>query len=157
MQNHYDLLYREEEREMNRYCNLTGVGLIPALASSIARTSVYSGIPQRQRPTIRYHDRNTDRIISRIEQIPEKRNWLMSHASLAWLNRRVTAPIIGYSTVKRIDEALATRGLELSEDENRYLEELYLLKLYRDIRERENWYIDLACMDIISTIGIIDE
>jgi aryl-alcohol dehydrogenase-like predicted oxidoreductase len=50
----------------------------------------------------------------------------MSHVSLAWLNRRVTAPIIGFSTPERIDEALVARGKELSEDEELYLEELYI-------------------------------
>jgi aryl-alcohol dehydrogenase-like predicted oxidoreductase len=50
----------------------------------------------------------------------------MSHVSLAWLNRRVTAPIIGFSSSERIYEALAACGKELTEEEERYLEELYL-------------------------------
>ena len=50
----------------------------------------------------------------------------MSHVSLAWLNRRVTAPIIGFSSVDRMDEALAVRGKELTEEEERYIEELYI-------------------------------
>jgi aryl-alcohol dehydrogenase-like predicted oxidoreductase len=50
----------------------------------------------------------------------------MSHVSLAWLNGRVTAPIMGLSTVERIDEAVAARGKRLSEEEERYLEELYV-------------------------------
>lgn len=50
----------------------------------------------------------------------------MSHVNVAWLNRRATALIIGCSTVERIDEALAGRVLELSEDEERFLEELYI-------------------------------
>ena len=69
---------------------------------------------------------NTDDIVLRVEEIAKKRNWPMSHVSLAWLNRRVAAPIIGFSSVERMEEALGARGKELSEEEERYLEELYL-------------------------------
>lgn len=65
-------------------------------------------------------------IIQRVAEIAEKRGWPMSHVSLAWLNRRVTAPIIGFGSVGRIEEALAARGKELSRDEEQYLEELYV-------------------------------
>ena len=71
-------------------------------------------------------DGNSNAIISRIEEVAKKRDWPMSHVSLAWLNRRVTAGIIGFSTTERIDEALAARGKELSEEEEQYLEELYI-------------------------------
>lgn len=50
----------------------------------------------------------------------------MSHVGLAWLNRRVTSPIIGFSTTGRMDEALGSIGKELTEAEERYLEDLYL-------------------------------
>lgn len=49
----------------------------------------------------------------------------MSTVALAWLNKRVTAPIVGFSTVDRIDEALETLGKELTEEEERFLEEPY--------------------------------
>jgi aryl-alcohol dehydrogenase-like predicted oxidoreductase len=49
----------------------------------------------------------------------------MSHVALAWLNRRVTAPIIGFSSPERIEEALSARGKTLTEEEERYLEEAY--------------------------------
>ncbi|KAL6362529.1 hypothetical protein LRP88_03813 [Fusarium phalaenopsidis] len=92
MQNHYNLIYREEENG-----------------------SIYEA-----------EDCNTDKIVSRVEEIAVKRNWPMSHVALTWLNKRVTAPIIGFSTVQRIEEALAAVGKELSEDGERYLEELYV-------------------------------
>lgn len=50
----------------------------------------------------------------------------MSHVSLAWLNRRIVAPIVGFSSIERIDEALDARGKELTHDEEKYLEELYI-------------------------------
>jgi aryl-alcohol dehydrogenase-like predicted oxidoreductase len=49
----------------------------------------------------------------------------MTHVALAWLNRRVTAPIIGLSSVERIDDVLAARGKLLTEEEEKYLEEIY--------------------------------
>jgi aryl-alcohol dehydrogenase-like predicted oxidoreductase len=49
----------------------------------------------------------------------------MSHVALAWLNRRVAAPIIGFSSTERIDDALAARGKLLTDEEEKYLEELY--------------------------------
>lgn len=50
----------------------------------------------------------------------------MSHVALAWLNKRITSPIIGFSSVERIDEALDVRGKTLTEEEEKYLEELYI-------------------------------
>ena len=49
----------------------------------------------------------------------------MSYVSLAWLNRRVTAPIVGFSSIGRIDEALAAKGKVLTADEEEYLEAVY--------------------------------
>jgi aryl-alcohol dehydrogenase-like predicted oxidoreductase len=49
----------------------------------------------------------------------------MSHVALAWINKRVSSPIIGFSSVERMDEALEARGKVLSEEEEKYLEELY--------------------------------
>jgi Predicted oxidoreductases (related to aryl-alcohol dehydrogenases) len=49
----------------------------------------------------------------------------MSHVALAWINKRVTSPIIGFSSVERMEEALAARGKVLTDEEERYLEELY--------------------------------
>ncbi|RYP33088.1 hypothetical protein DL767_004873 [Monosporascus sp. MG133] len=64
-------------------------------------------------------------IIKRTLEISKARNWTMSQVALAWLNRRVTAPIIGMNSVERMDEALAVRGMELSAEEEAYLEEAY--------------------------------
>lgn len=49
----------------------------------------------------------------------------MSHVALAWINKRVSSPIIGFSSVERMDEALEAREKVLSEEEEKYLEELY--------------------------------
>ncbi len=50
----------------------------------------------------------------------------MSQVAIAWINKRVTSPIIGFSSVARMDEALDCRGKELSEEDEKYLEELYV-------------------------------
>jgi aryl-alcohol dehydrogenase-like predicted oxidoreductase len=52
----------------------------------------------------------------------------MSQVALAWINKRITSPIIGFSSVERMDEALEVRGKTLTEEEEKYLEELYLPK-----------------------------
>jgi aryl-alcohol dehydrogenase-like predicted oxidoreductase len=49
----------------------------------------------------------------------------MSHVALAWINKRISSPIIGFSSIERIDEAIDVRGKTLTEEEEKYLEELY--------------------------------
>lgn len=68
---------------------------------------------------------STNSIIARIEEIATERKWPMSHVALAWLNRRVTAPVIGFGSVEHLDETLAANGKELTEAEEEYLEQLY--------------------------------
>ena len=52
----------------------------------------------------------------------------MSQVALAWINKRVASPIIGFSSIERMDEALDVRGKTLTEEEEKYLEELYVPK-----------------------------
>ena len=52
----------------------------------------------------------------------------MSHVALAWINKRISSPIIGFSSVERIDEALEIQGKTLTDEEEKYLEELYAPK-----------------------------
>ncbi|TRX91229.1 hypothetical protein FHL15_007834 [Xylaria flabelliformis] len=133
MQNHYNLLYREEEREMNKYCELTGVGLIPwaplaggRLARSLATHTVRTSVSEGGGFYERGDDLASVKILERVAEIADKRGWPMSHVGLAWLNRRVTASIIGFSTPERMDEALGALDKELTKEEEAYLEELYL-------------------------------
>lgn len=69
-----------------------------------------------------------DAVIARVHEIAARRAWPPSHVNLAWLNRRVAAPIIGFSNIDRMDEALSARGLQLSQEEEDYLEEVYQAK-----------------------------
>lgn len=63
---------------------------------------------------------DTDKaIVKRVQEIAEKKGWPMSHVALAWINRRITSPIIGFSSQERIDDVLGARGKTLSEDEEK--------------------------------------
>ena len=64
-------------------------------------------------------------IIKRVQELAEKKGWKMSQVALAWINRNISSPIIGFSSVDRIDEAIAVRGKTLTQEEIEYLEELY--------------------------------
>ncbi|KFY50809.1 hypothetical protein V496_09152 [Pseudogymnoascus sp. VKM F-4515 (FW-2607)] len=126
MQNHYNLLYREEEREMIRFCNETGVGLIPwapLAGGKLARRAEAHGT------TVRSKGNELDEvergIVERVGEVADKRGWTPSEVALAWVGKRVTSPIVGFSSVARIDEALGVRGKVLTEEEENYLEELY--------------------------------
>lgn len=149
MQNHYNLLYREEEREMNRFCNMTGVGLIPvsiltpsrdypniiqwaplcrghlARPASAFGESARSEKEKKDGTTMSGHAEQDKQMIDRVEELAKKHEWSMSSVALAWINKRVTSPIIGFSSAKRMDEALEARGKTLTDEEEKYLEELY--------------------------------
>ncbi|KAI9665409.1 MAG: hypothetical protein M1831_001847 [Alyxoria varia] len=135
MQNHYSLLYREEEREMNKYCDLTGVGLIPwgpVAAGKLARPASVTESGGTARSASAPAGSNTaalpeadTAIIDRVEELSKKKGWSMMEVATAWINRRIASPIIGFSSVQRIDEALQVKGKELSEEEEKYLEEPY--------------------------------
>jgi aryl-alcohol dehydrogenase-like predicted oxidoreductase len=134
MQNYYNLLYREEEREMNRFCNDTGVGLVPwapLCRGHLARPPSEFGSTERSKaekenPTWRHGTVEPDlTIIKRVQEIAEKKGWPMSHVALAWINKRVSSPIIGFSSLKRIEEAIEAKEKVLTDEEEKYLEELY--------------------------------
>jgi aryl-alcohol dehydrogenase-like predicted oxidoreductase len=136
MQNHYSLLYREEEREMNKFCDETGVGLIPwgpLNTGHLAR-------PSKDQSTTRAKDKVLSRhdvaIIDRVEELAAKKGVKMSQVALAWINGRVASPISSFSSVERMDEALAANNIKLTKEEEKYLEELYEP---RNIKGHTNW------------------
>lgn len=127
MQNRYNMLYREEEREMNRFCNATGVAIIPwgpLCEGQLARPLSVNGTTTRSEGAAEIRPESKE-IIRRVEELAKKKGWTMSQVTLAWTQKRVAAPIIGFSSVQRLDEALSARGLELTEEEEKYLEEVY--------------------------------
>ncbi|KAF9871349.1 putative aldo keto reductase protein [Colletotrichum karsti] len=133
MQNQYSLLYREEEREMNQFCQDTGVGLIPwapLFRGHLARPLEQKGSTKRsglEGDTLTAAD---ERIIERVQEVAGRRKWPMSHVALAWVLNRVASPIIGFSKVERIDEAIEAGEKRLNSEEEHYLEESYSPKHY---------------------------
>jgi 1-deoxyxylulose-5-phosphate synthase len=134
MQNHYNLLYREEEREMNPLCVDQGVGLIPW--SPLAR-----GYLARTRATIRdtvragsddfaaqLYRRECDLdVVDRNAEVAERLGVKPAQTALAWLLSKpgVIAPIIGASKPHHLEDAVAALQIELGSDDVRALEELY--------------------------------
>ena len=133
MQNHYSLAYREEEREMNKFCRETGVGRVPG-------SPLFQGVlarPLEAAGTVRATGYNpmgrplteADRtIVARVEEVAAKRGWKMSQVALVWLRQKGAVPITGITTVERMEEACAMKGKTLTEEEVKYLEEPYVPK-----------------------------
>ena len=130
MQNHYSLVYREEEREMNRYCRETGVGLIPwgpLHAGMLARPIEGHGSTDRSKDKPDATPQEKE-IVGRVEEIAKKKGWKMGTVAIAWMlhpRRGVSSPIIGFSKTERIDEALEIRDKSLTDEEMDYLEAPY--------------------------------
>ena len=137
MQNHYNLVYREEEREMIPLCIDQGVGVIPW--SPLAR-GVLAGNRSREgerRTTRSETDQFTDYLYSQptdfdvveaVGKVAAERGVPPAQAALAWMLGKpgVTAPIIGATKLNHLTDALAAEELELTDDEVKRLEEPYL-------------------------------
>jgi aryl-alcohol dehydrogenase (NADP+) len=136
MQNHYNLLYREEEREMNPLCVAEGVGLIPW--SPLAR-GVLAGNRQGQTTRARTDDFGTklygkdiadadQRVIDALADLAKKRGVPPAQLALAWLLHKpaMVAPIVGASKPHHLDDAIAAVELKLSTEEIARLEESYV-------------------------------
>jgi aryl-alcohol dehydrogenase-like predicted oxidoreductase len=137
MQNHYNLIYREEEREMIPQCVDQGVGVIPW--SPLAR-GVLTGNRTRagERNTTRsgtdpfsdalYSMPSDFDVVDRVAEVAAARGVPAAQVALAWLLHRpgVTAPIVGATRLGHLHDALAAADLRLSDEEMRQLEEPYL-------------------------------
>jgi len=137
MQCHYNLLYREEEREMLPQCLDQGIGVIPW--SPLAR-GMLAGNRTREggRLTTRAEtDQFADHlyaldadfdVVDRVVQVAGERGLPPAQVALAWLLRKraVTAPIVGATKVSHVEDALAAEQLSLSEEEVARLEEAYV-------------------------------
>ncbi len=135
MQNHYNLLYREEEREMIPLCVDQGVGLIPwsPLARGVLAGSRQSGtVRTRTDPFMKtLYDRTQDadeRVVDRVARVAEERGAKPASVALAWLLHKpgMTAPIVGTSKPQHLDDAVAALDIKLSSEEIAALEEPYV-------------------------------
>ena len=136
MQNHYNLVYREEEREMNPLCQAEGIGIIPW--SPLARGFLAGNRKKGEAdPTARaksddfahrmYYEDADYAIVDRVVALAEAKGVKPAQIALAWLLHRpeVTAPIIGATKMYQLEEAIAAVDIKLSSDEMKQLEELY--------------------------------
>ncbi|RPD55338.1 Aldo/keto reductase [Lentinus tigrinus ALCF2SS1-7] len=131
MQNHYSLLYREEEREMFPTLKLFGVGSIPW--SPLARgllTRPADAQSTRGGSDIgltMYKNQATVDIINRVEEVAKKKGISMAQVALAWVMAKpgVVGPVIGATKLSSLEDTLAGLHVKLTEDEIKYLEEPY--------------------------------
>jgi len=134
IQGHYNLIFREEEREMVPYCDEENIALTPYSALASGRLSRKPGEADTKRAAEDSYAKfkydataDTDNvIIVRVCEIAEKRGVTMTEVSLAWLLTKVTAPVVGATKMHHIEGAVKATELELTEDEIRYLEEPYV-------------------------------
>jgi aryl-alcohol dehydrogenase-like predicted oxidoreductase len=136
MQNHYNLVYREEEREMLPLCAAEGLGVIPwsPLARGLlARPWPDGGIADTPRDrtdsyTRTLYDNPSDcDVVGAVERVARARGVPMAAVAIAWLLGRpgVAAPIVGATRLDHLDEALQALDLELSDEERQALEAPY--------------------------------
>ena len=132
MQGHYNLIAREEEREMKPYCDLMGVSMTPYSSLASGRLSRHPGETSKRLKEDAYAKGKYDEsekedlvIIQRVEELAKKRNCSMSEISLAWLMSKVTSPVVGATKLSHIDTACKACDLKLTVEEMKYLEECY--------------------------------
>ena len=132
MQNHYNLLYREEEREMNRLCEAEGVGLIPwsPLAGGTLVGTRATGSVRSKAAWVagRFHRPSDRAVIDALAGVAAARGVPPAQIAIAWLlsKRVVSAPIIGPRKLSHLDDPLAALGLKLSTEEIAALEAPYV-------------------------------
>jgi aryl-alcohol dehydrogenase (NADP+) len=135
MQNHYNLLYREEEREMIPLCRSEGIGILPW--SPLARGYLTRPAGEK-RATLRgdvddyavklYSYPEADRIIQAVGEIASERGLTQAQIALAWLLAKpgVTAPIVGATRMKHLEDALGALEVKLEPAEIERLEADYV-------------------------------
>jgi aryl-alcohol dehydrogenase-like predicted oxidoreductase len=135
MQNHYNLVYREEEREMLPLCEKDGVGVLPW--SPLARgylTRPHEDIDATARGESEehmyrhpYREGGGREVNERVGELAEERGVSMAQIALAWLFHKdwVDAPIVGTTSVEHLEEAVAALDVSLSGADLEYLEEPY--------------------------------
>ena len=139
MQNHYNLVYREEEREMNPYCAKSGVALMPwsPLARGILAGAYQGGFEggstnrskgqDRARTESLYYGDHVFEVAERVIEIAAKYEKKPAQIALAWLlnKQEITSPVVGVSRPEQLDELVDATTIKLEQADTDYLEELY--------------------------------
>ena len=139
MQNHYNLIYREEEREMNPYCAKSGVALMPwsPLARGILAGSYRGGFDKgaterskggdRARTESLYKGEMDFAIADRVVEVADKYGKAPAQIALAWLLNKpeIYSPVVGVSKIEQLDQLVDAAEITIDEADVGYLEELY--------------------------------
>lgn len=132
VQGHYNLIFREEEREMTPFCYEDNIALTPYSALASGRLSRKPGEISKRLREDSYakfkYDATKDQdeiIICRVQEIAENRGVTMTEVALAWLLTKVTSPIVGATKLHHIEDAARAVELALTNEEISYLEEPY--------------------------------
>ena len=134
VQGHYNLIFREEEREMVPYCEEENIALTPysALASGrLSRLPGQGGTKRAEEDSYAKfkYDATASQdnvIIARVAELAQRHGVTMTEVSLAWLLTKVTSPVVGATKLHHIEGAAGAVDLELSPEETGYLEEPYV-------------------------------
>ena len=133
VQAHYNLIFREEEREMAKLCAEDHIAMTPYSALASGRLSRHPGETSKRQAEDGYAKFKYDAtakqdgiIINRVEELSERHGVSMTEVSLAWLLGKVTAPVVGATKLHHIEGAAKAVDLTLTPEEITYLEEKYV-------------------------------
>lgn len=133
VQGHYNLIFREEEREMSQLCAEDNIAMTPYSALAGGRLSRPRGEISKRFEEDSYakfkYDKTAEQdgaIIDRVSELAQKRGVPMTEISLAWLLTKVTSPVAGATKISHIEGAAKAAELVLTDEEIAYLEELYV-------------------------------
>lgn len=133
VQGHYNLIFREEEREMAKLCAQDNIAMTPYSALAGGRLAKRAGESSRRLTEDSYakskYDATAEQdraVILRVEELADKHEVSMTEVSLAWLLAKVTSPVVGATKMHHVEGAVKAVGLVLSDEELEYLEEPYV-------------------------------
>lgn len=132
VQGHYNLIFREEEREMSPYCREEHIAMTPYSPLAGGRLSKRPGETSKRLQEDSYARLKYDAaqkqdvpILTRVAELADRRGVSMTEIALAWLLTKVTAPVVGATKLSHIEGAAKAADLTLTTDECTWLEELY--------------------------------
>lgn len=133
VQGHYNLIFREEEREMVKLCRQDNIAMTPYSALAGGRLAKRAGESSKRLTEDSYakskYDATAEQdraVILRVEELADKHGVSMTEISLAWLLAKVTSPVVGATKMHHVEGAVKAVGLVLSDEELAYLEEPYV-------------------------------
>jgi len=133
VQNHYNIIMREDEREMKVYCDERGIAMTPYSALASGRLSKRPGETSKRLEEDAYakfkYDKTADQdavIIHRVEELADRKGVSMTEIAIAWILTKVDSPICGATKLHYVDAPVNAVDLELTAEEIKYLEEAYV-------------------------------